>query len=111
MKKIIVKALNDCIGSKGAGAKPHLNWEGIYFLAVGLLLIFQEYFLTIDISDAVRDYRFLSIYAQLTSSILFAKEYLENPAHLRENEPVIAGQDWVDGRQAAWLHGLRAHHR
>ena len=39
------------------------------------------------------------------------KETLENPAHLRENEPVTAGQDWVDGRQAAWLHGLRAHHR
>jgi hypothetical protein len=26
-----------------------------------------------------------------------AKETLENPARLRENEPVIAGQDWVDG--------------
>jgi hypothetical protein len=38
------------------------------------------------------------------------KETLENPAHLRENEPVTAGQDWVDGRQAAWLLGLRAHH-
>jgi hypothetical protein len=79
MKKIIAKALNDCISSKGAGVKPHLNWEGIYFLAVGLLLIFQEYFLTIDISDAVKDYRFLSIYAQLTSSILFANRFLAFP--------------------------------
>jgi hypothetical protein len=31
------------------------------------------------------------------------KETLENPAHLRENSPVIAGMDWVDGGQAAWL--------
>ena len=30
-------------------------------------------------------------------------ETLENPAHLRENSPVIAGMDRVDGRQAAWL--------
>jgi hypothetical protein len=37
------------------------------------------------------------------------RETLENPAYLRENEPVTAGQDWVDGRQAAWLLGLRAH--
>ena len=32
-----------------------------------------------------------------------AKETLENPAHLRDNRTVIAGMDWVDGRQAAWL--------
>ena len=32
-----------------------------------------------------------------------AKETLENPAHLRENRPVTAGMDWVDGQQAAWL--------
>ena len=38
------------------------------------------------------------------------RETLENPARLRKNEPVIASQDWVDGRQAARLLGLRAHH-
>jgi hypothetical protein len=31
------------------------------------------------------------------------RETLENPAHLRENRPVMAGMDWVDGKQAAWL--------
>jgi hypothetical protein len=36
-------------------------------------------------------------------SCLTTKETLENPAHLRENRPVIAGMDWVDGKQAAWL--------
>ncbi len=34
---------------------------------------------------------------------LASKETLENPARLRENRPVIAGMDWVDGKQAAWL--------
>jgi hypothetical protein len=29
--------------------------------------------------------------------LVAVKETLENPARLRENEPVIAGQDWVDG--------------
>jgi hypothetical protein len=38
------------------------------------------------------------------------RETLENPARLRENGAVITGQDWVDGRQAARLLGLRAHH-
>ena len=42
-------------------------------------------------------------------SRLGTRETLENPAYLRENEPVTACQDWVDGRQAAWLLGLRAH--
>ena len=34
------------------------------------------------------------------------RETLENPASLRENGAVIAGQDWGDGRQAARFHGL-----
>ena len=34
---------------------------------------------------------------------LRTRETLENPAHLRDNSPVITGMDWVDGRQAAWL--------
>jgi hypothetical protein len=45
------------------------------------------------------------------SPALTIKETQENPAHLHENEPVIACQEWVDGRQAARLLGLRAHHR
>ena len=38
------------------------------------------------------------------------RETLENPGHSRDNGPVIAGQDWVDGRQTTRLLGLRAHH-
>ena len=38
------------------------------------------------------------------------KETLENQRHSRDNGPVIAGQDWVDGRQTARLLGLRDHH-
>jgi hypothetical protein len=37
------------------------------------------------------------------------RETLENPARLRENGAVIAGQDWVDGRQAARLLRIRGH--
>lgn len=37
---------------------------------------------------------------------LLATETLENPARLRENDAVIAGQDRVNGRQAARFHGL-----
>jgi hypothetical protein len=33
----------------------------------------------------------------VTKMMVTARETLENPARLRENEPVIAGQDWVDG--------------
>jgi hypothetical protein len=36
------------------------------------------------------------------------RETLENPGHLRDNGSVIASQDWGNGRQAAWLLGLRA---
>ena len=35
-----------------------------------------------------------------------ARETLENPARLRENEPVIAGQDWINGWKIARFHGL-----
>lgn len=36
------------------------------------------------------------------------RESLENPVLSRDNSPVIACQDWGDGRQATWLLGLRA---
>jgi hypothetical protein len=42
--------------------------------------------------------------------IVLFRETLENQGHSRDNGSVIAGQDWCDGRQAAWLLGLRAHH-
>jgi len=37
-----------------------------------------------------------------------AKENLENPGQSRDNSSVIAGKDRGNGRQAAWLFGLRA---
>jgi hypothetical protein len=40
-----------------------------------------------------------------------ARETLENQRLLRDNGSVIAGQNWVDGRQATGLLGLRDHHR
>ena len=39
------------------------------------------------------------------------RETLGNPGDPRDNGLVITGQDWIDGRQAARLLGLRAHHR
>jgi hypothetical protein len=42
--------------------------------------------------------------------LFLPRETLEDPASLRENEPVIAGQGWVDGWQATRLLGLRADH-
>ena len=39
--------------------------------------------------------------AALVQSFPKARETLENQRHSRDNGPVIAGQDWVDGRQAA----------
>jgi hypothetical protein len=50
---------------------------------------------------------------QIAVALAFAntpKETLENQRHSRDNGPVIAGQDWVDGRQTARLLGLRDHH-
>jgi len=41
--------------------------------------------------------------------VTWFRETLENQGHSRDNVPVIAGQDWVDGRQTARLLGLRAH--
>jgi hypothetical protein len=32
---------------------------------------------------------------------LITRENLENQPSSRENRPLIAGQDWIDGRQAA----------
>ena len=37
-----------------------------------------------------------------------ARETLAKPGHSLNDGPVIAGRDWGDGRQAAWLHGLQA---
>jgi hypothetical protein len=42
------------------------------------------------------------------SVTILPRETLENPGISRDNGPVIAGQDRGDGRQAAWLLGLRA---
>ncbi|MCT0216074.1 hypothetical protein KQ298_07025 [Synechococcus sp. CS-1330] len=39
----------------------------------------------------------------ITIEVKASRETLENRGRLRDNNPVIAGQDWVDGRQAAWL--------
>jgi hypothetical protein len=47
---------------------------------------------------------------RVRADLLAAKEALENPAQLRNDEVVISGQNWVDGRQAARLLGLRTHH-
>ncbi len=41
--------------------------------------------------------------AHLTFSWTRPRETLENQAHLRDNGPVMAGQGWVDGRQATRL--------
>jgi len=40
----------------------------------------------------------------------YSRETLENPGHPRENDPVIAGADWVHGQQAARIWRLRAGH-
>ena len=32
-----------------------------------------------------------------------SKETLEKQANLRENRALIADQDWIDGRQTAWI--------
>jgi hypothetical protein len=42
-------------------------------------------------------------YLNKEESLPSFRETLENQASLRENGPVIAGQDWIDGRQAARL--------
>jgi hypothetical protein len=45
-----------------------------------------------------------------TEFLFLPRETLEDPASLRENEPINAGQGWVDGWQATRLLGLRADH-
>jgi len=79
MKRPIAEVLGDFFGLKGKVAKPSLNWEGVYFMAVGIFLLFQEFFLTADISGVVSNYRFLDLYAHFTSSILAANRYLSFP--------------------------------
>ena len=39
----------------------------------------------------------------LKGALISVGETLENPAILRENGPVIAGVDWLDGDQAVWF--------
>lgn len=48
----------------------------------------------------------LNVSSALTAAAQGFEEILENPAGLRENGAVIAGHDWVDGRQAARFQGL-----
>ena len=79
MKRPIGDVCADWIGIKGSGPKPIFNWEGIYFFAVALLLFFQEYYLTVDISGLISDFRFLSLYTHFTSSILSANRFLVAP--------------------------------
>jgi len=79
MKRPIAEVLGDFFGIKGKVAKLSLNWEGVYFMAVGIFLLFQEFFLTADISGVVSNYHFLDLYAHFTSSILAANRYLSFP--------------------------------
>jgi len=79
MKRPISEVLEDRIGAKRKGAKPYLNWEGAYFLTLGLLLIFQEYFLAVDISSIASNHHVLGLYIHLTSSMLAANKILVAP--------------------------------
>ena len=79
MKRPIAEVLRDFFGIKGKVTKPSLNWEGVYFMAVGTFLLFQEFFLTADISGVVSNYHFLDLYARFTSSILAANRFLSVP--------------------------------
>jgi hypothetical protein len=79
MKRPIAEVLGDFFGIKGKVTKPSLNWEGVYFMAVGTFLLFQEFFLTADISGVVSNYHFLDLYARFTSSILAANRFLSVP--------------------------------
>ena len=79
MKRPMGDVFADWIGIKTTGPKPILNWEGIYFFAVGILLLFQEYYLTVEISGVITNSRFLVLYAHFTASILFANRFLVAP--------------------------------
>jgi hypothetical protein len=79
MKRPIGDVFADWIGIKTTGPKPILNWEGIYFFAVGILLLFQEYYLTVEISGVITNSRFLALYTHFTASILFANRFLVAP--------------------------------
>jgi len=79
MKRPIAEVLGDFFGIKGKVAKPSLNWEGVYFIAVGTFLLFQEYFLTVDISGVVSNYYFLDLYTRFTSCVLAANRFLSVP--------------------------------
>ena len=58
MKRPIAEVLGDFFGIKVKVARPSLNWEGVYFITVGTFLLFQEYFLAVDLSGVISDYRF-----------------------------------------------------
>jgi hypothetical protein len=79
MKRSTVAILGDFIGANVKVAKSCLNWEGAFFLTVGLFLLFQEYFLAVDISSIVSNHRFLALYAQFTSSLLVANRFFATP--------------------------------
>jgi len=78
MKRPIGDVFADWIGIKTTGPKPILNWEGIYFFAVGILLLFQEYYLTVEISGVITNSRFLALYAHFTASILLLTGFLSH---------------------------------
>lgn len=79
MKGLNTQRLSQCIGARGKRIKPYLNWEGFYFLAIGALLLFQEYFLGIDSSGIASSHPLLVFYMQFTSSILTANKIIAAP--------------------------------
>jgi hypothetical protein len=76
MKRPISEVPEDRISAKRKGAKPYLNWEGIYFLTVALFLLFQEYFLAIDITGVASSLHVLYLYVHFTSFMLAANKVL-----------------------------------
>ncbi len=65
-------------------------------LRASLMHPFMAYIVTLRYGRQVFPRRFLSV-------AVGSREALENTPHLRKNDPVIAGQVWVDGWQLVRL--------
>jgi hypothetical protein len=67
-------------------------------------LDFNNFWETVKELERLLDYTFIcSGSLRGANDMPYVKEALDNRAEPRDNASVIAGGDWVHGRQAAWI--------
>jgi len=79
MSKTTVKEFGNSTNDKNMDVMVNIHWEGLFFLVIGLLLVFQEYFFSTGTSGIHSNYHFLNLYFRFNVAILAVNRILAIP--------------------------------